>query len=75
MAEAGPEKAVVATRRAADADMMVNVVCVNASLSFAAMPHDLAQSQHTLTVALTRAQDAAAELELSCDPSLTLLED
>ena len=50
-------------------DCMVSTPAIQASQP--SSPRALVHSQQ---VALTRAQDAAAELELSCDPSTTQLE-
>ena len=50
-------------------DCMVSTPAIHASQP--SSPRALVHSQQ---VALTRAQDAAAELELSCDPSTTQLE-
>ena len=50
-------------------DCMVSMPAIQASQP--SSPRALVHSQQ---VALTRAQDAAAELELSCDPSTTQLE-
>ena len=50
-------------------DCMVSMPAIRAS-----QPSPTRALVHSQQVALTRAQDAAAELELSCDPSTTQLE-